>query len=477
MFPPPVLTEAACGWSLDLRSHIMFSPDAFESDPGSRDFWHATYQHEIAHWVRYQTSSIGLLLTVLQRARAITAQRAINELPDSTRAAVVNRLRAGQPLWTFDSGYDPSLAGPEFAVMGQAWLDLYYAYQLLFDISAVAPLRWHPDEALGSALSDGWRAACSFSGMNQHPGNYVADRLYRGKVKPVTIDGYHLTTRSLWESASTLDELRSDSRDGETLRQLEKLVTYKLEEPGYGGPWAVANRMCPGGTTVIMFLVAVHIATNPPLPYWDQSVRSLTWSDLYPPLRFVKVYDYLRSNLYLHEALEGNREGVPEILDTILRESGITYAIPIGGGHGQLTLDVHPSVSQPIVGDLNTVIRSGLFLRSHWADSPSRFIMPSTSKAYGLVVNDRDEIETLRRVEGASHPPLLQFSDGLHTGGLLTNSQQGTYCSGAWGHNTLDALILGKSVVEQSYLPKGMRVDDPFERFQRNYLAGRTLAW
>ncbi|MCX4598446.1 hypothetical protein OG819_55950 [Streptomyces sp. NBC_01549] len=154
VFAAPLLSAGPCGWHLDLRSHILFSPDRFESDEDARDFWHATYQHEIAHWVRYQTSSIGLLLVLLQRARAITAQRAIQEVPDRMRDQIVERFRAGHPLWSYESGYDPSMAGSEFALMGQIWLDLRFTYEALLDFENLRGVRWRAADAVGNAISD-----------------------------------------------------------------------------------------------------------------------------------------------------------------------------------------------------------------------------------------------------------------------------------------------------------------------------------
>ncbi|MFE7236387.1 hypothetical protein ACFVAF_38475 [Streptomyces sp. NPDC057596] len=475
-FAAPLLSAGSCGWHLDLRSHILFSPDRYESDPDARDFWNATYQHEIAHWIRYQTSSIGLLLVLLQRARAITAQQAIQELPGRTRDQIIQRFRAGHPLWSFASGYDPSVAGAEFALMGQFWLDLRFTYEVLFDFEKLSGIRWHAADAVGSAISDAWRAAESFSGMAMHPGNEIADGLLHGRVRPVVVNGHHLTTRSLWESASTLDELRPKwTPDDNNFSELSKLVRYKLDEPVYGGAWKVANQLCQAGTTPEMFLVVVHIATNPALPYWGSPITRLDWDDLYPPSRFLRIYELIARNMYLHDIVgRGREEDLAQLLELITRQAGVQYADPIT--HAEPGLDSHPAANQHLVGDLNAVIRSSLYLRHHWSESPSRFILPSTSQAYAMADGGKDEIDRLRLVSSAAEPPLMQFADGLWSGPFF-HDRHPAFLLNAWAHNTLDALITGGDPEDQSYLPAQARQDAVLERFRQRYLADNFAAW
>lgn len=476
VFAAPLLSAGPCGWHLDLRSHILFSPDRYESDEDARDFWNATYQHEIAHWVRYQTSSIGLLLVLLQRARAITAQRAILELPDHMRDQVVERFRAGHPLWSFESGHDPSVAGDEFALMGQIWLDLRFTYEALLDMENLRGVRWHAADAVGSAISDAWRAAEAFSGMTEHPGNEIADGLLHGRMRPIVVNGHHLTTRSLWESASTLDELRPKwGADADNFVELSRLVRYKMDEPVYGGAWKAANQLCQTGTTPEMFLLVVHIATNPALPYWGSPVTRLHWDDLYPPSRFLRIYEFIARNMYLHDILaDGQEEGIAQVLDLIPRKAGVGYAAPIT--HAEPDLDSHPAADQHLVGDLNAVIRSSLYLRHHWSESPSRFILPSTSHVYAMADGGKDEIDRLSLVWSAAHPPLMQFTDGLWSGPLF-HERRPAFLLNAWAHNTLDTLITGGDPEDQSYLPEQARRDGAFERFRQRYLTEHVAAW
>jgi hypothetical protein len=308
----------------------MFSPHAFDGEEaGESPFWKFTYQHEVAHWVRWQSSSIGLLLSALQRARGLTAYKALCGLDTRTRAQIIYEARNGAPIWTLESGYAPGFAGEDFALSGQFWLDQYIAYQVLLDDSALGRFRC-PEESFSCAIADAWLAFSTFPNIMGHPGNAVAENIFTGRIESVVRFGYRLTTRSLFECASTLDELRPGEKHAEDVwRDQVRMINYKLEDEAYGGPWQVANRMCPDGTNAKMVQLAVHIALNPPLPFWDENVKNLSWSDLYPPARFIKVYEYIsRFPKSLHEVFDKNSlEDAVEILIGIIRQnSGVPYA-------------------------------------------------------------------------------------------------------------------------------------------------------
>ncbi|MCX4598444.1 hypothetical protein OG819_55940 [Streptomyces sp. NBC_01549] len=312
--------------------------------------------------------------------------------------------------------------------------------------------------------------------MTAHPGNEIADGLLRGRVRPVVVDGVHLTTRSLWESASTLDELRPKwNANASNLVELSKLVRYKLDEPVYGDAWKVANQLCRAGTTPEMFLVVVHIATNPALPYWGSPITRLQWEDLYPPSRFLRIYEFIARNMYLHDFPGlGQEEGIAYVFDQIPRKAGVSYAGPIT--HAEPGLDSHPAANQHLVGDLNAVIRCGLYLRHHWSESPFSFVFPSTSHVSAMADGGKGEIDHLRLVWSAAHPPLMQFTDGLWTGPLF-HDRCPAFLLNAWAHNTLDALITGGDPGDQSYLPEQSRQDGVFERFCQRYLTDNVAVW
>ncbi|WP_158839139.1 hypothetical protein [Streptomyces sp. NRRL S-1022] len=259
------------------------------------------------------------------------------------------------------------------------------------------------------------------------------------------------------------------------MTEISKLVNYKLDEPVYGDAWKVANQLCPAGTTPAMFLVVVHLATNPALPYWGSPITHLDWDDIYPPSRFVKIYKFIARNMHLHDFPGmGKEEGIAYLLDSIPRKAGVSYAEPIT--HAEPGLDDHPAADQHLVGDLNAVIRSGLYLRHHWSESPSRFIFPSTTSVYVMADGGKDEFDHLSFIHGAAHPPLMQFADGLWSGPLLRD-RSAEFLLNAWAHNTLDALIAGSDPEDQSYLPEPARLDQVFERFRQRYLSDSMAIW
>lgn len=475
MFPAPVLRSGTCGWRVDLRSHVLFADQPFEGGEQARDFWLSTYRHETAHWVRYQTSSIGLLLTLLVRARAVTGQRALNVLPRDLRSRVIRHSLDGAAIWRFGDGFNADFAGHGFALAGQAWLDLQYAYQLLFDIDAVR-VRWSPLQALNSAMSDAWRAAGSFPGTAAHPGNDVADHLVIGVPARVVVGSSSLTTRALWECASTIDELWYDVRpDPRTLRDLEKLVDLKLGDPVYGGPWLAARAICGDVLTHEAFLAVVHVATNPQLPFWADDVRPVHWDDLYPPARFIAALRCLARTPQLVRLCDRAGARLDDFVDQLCDDAGLTYARPLEDG--TLDLDEHPGRRQPIVGDLNSVIRAGFFLRSSWEGSLHRAVFPAFPSVYRSR-SDEQSMRATQLVDAASTPILMDFEDGLYASPLLTEEQQGDFCLHAWAHNTLDAWIRGGPAGSpQDYLPRQARVLEPEDRFVSDYLRGDVLRW
>jgi hypothetical protein len=475
VFPAPVLRSGTCGWRVDLRSHVLFADQPFEGGEQSRDFWLATYRHETAHWVRYQTSSIGLLLTLLLRARAVTGQRALNVLPRDARSRVMRQSLTGTPIWHFGGGFNAEFAGHGFALQGQAWLDLEYAYQLLFDIDTVH-MRWSPLEALNSAISDAWRAAASFPGATAHPGNHVADHLVLGAPARVTFRGTSLTTRSLWECASTIDELWFDSRpDAATQRDLERLVGFKLADAVYGGPWLAAKSLCGSALTHEAFLALIHIAANPELPFWTNDMRPFQWDDIYPPTRFLVALRCLADKPQLIPLCGNTGEQLDEFVFRLCRDAGLSYARPLA--EGALALDEHPGLNQPVVGDLNAVVRAGLFLRSAWSGSLRRAVFPAFPSVYRSR-GDEESMRLTQLVHAASLPILMDFEDGLYASSLLTEQQQGAFCLHAWGHNALDGWIRGNPTgSQQDYLPRQTRVPKPEERFADEYLRGDLLMW
>ncbi|MCL7369587.1 hypothetical protein [Streptomyces ardesiacus] len=413
----------------------------------------------------------------MQRAQALTAQHAINGLPGRTRGKIIERMRKGLPLWTVKRAYDPDVAGVDFGVLGQSWLDLHVAHRLIFDIADVT-FRWHADDAVRSALSDAWRAAGSFRGMRPHPGNDVADHVFQGGVRGEG-DDCQITTRSLWESASTLDECRTTWEIApESANQLLRMATYKMDEPEYGGPWNLANKMCPGGTTPRMFLVAVHIATNPPLPFLDEQATEIHWDDLYPPIRFVKIYQTIRKHMYLHDVLEMDGvDGIESVMEDISAKSKIRFASL--SGRRDLDFFISPGVAQPLVGDLNLVIKSGSYLRYHWKRSPGRFINPSIASLYALPKGflSKEKIEEISLVQSAANPPMVCWGGEVReTGGVYSETGE-HYLHGVWAHNTLDNLILGRDPMGQDFLPKGFEQDDPFTRFCDMYFGDYVVPW
>lgn len=152
-------------------------------------------------------------MTLLRRARAITALNTLNRLNRRGREYVVDLVKQ-RPLWSYAAGYDTRLAAEfddQFALSGQMWLDMRFLEQALIESPDGMSAVWPADAAVGPAQSDTWRAAESFLPTVPHPENDIADHFFVEAPGAATRSGFRpdprLTTRAIWESACTLDEL------------------------------------------------------------------------------------------------------------------------------------------------------------------------------------------------------------------------------------------------------------------------------
>lgn len=483
------MSEEERSWRLDLDSLIIFSPEAYAEGGSGGDeqrvFWSARFQHEVAHWTRWQSTSVGLALTLMRRAAGLRAQQSLAATGVANRRRLI-RIAESRPIWSRETDYEPGLIDEDFALNGQFWLDLDYAFKLLFEPAEVEGLHWFSDGALSSALTDAWLAAGSFPSLTSTPdGLHVDELLTFGPTSAplwFSRDFEPLSTRGIWESACTLDELREvaeleSSNDSE---EYLRLLRKKLSSSRYGGAWAFARQVVPGIRPHV-FQALATISCDPPMPFLGGYDAAISFEDIYPPARLARLCSALSDRSSLLAQL--NRELVleEEHCSVLAGCAGLAVAswpssppergimvglegrrAPVAGW--QLDLSSHPGVDQPVVGHANARIRASIALRSAFKEAPDVFLRPSIRNIF--TANSAENLQWLTDSARAAfllQPFIMDFADGVcisgfgaSVAGLLTEAQIDAYCSSLGSHALFNAFLSGRPV-RTSGLPRSLR--------------------
>jgi hypothetical protein len=118
---------------------------------------------------------------------------------------------------------------------------------------------------------------------------------------------------------------------------------------------------------------------------------------------------------------------------------------------------------QPIVGDINHVIRTAFALRDGWCETPWRAVFPEIYGLYDFA--DQEDLRSKLFMHRLTNPPMMQFSNGLHSTGLLDAVQNGSYCTSAFLRNSIESLISGAGIQgDGDYLPDAFPTREYSER-------------
>lgn len=472
-------------WRFDLSSHILFAPDAAQGPTDGRLFWLTSYQHEIAHWVRWQSSSIGLAVTLLRRARAITALNTLNRLNRRGREYVVDLVKQ-RPLWSYSAGYDPMLVAKfddQFALAGQMWLDMRFLEESLIESSDGMSAVWPADAAVGPALSDAWRAAESFLPTMPHPENDIADHFFVEAPGAAKHNGLHpdprLTTRAIWESACTLDELDADDLRGDyedDHADRRRLIDSKLQSDAYGFALRVAydfaGTLCPR-----LFGLIAWLATDPPLPFFPPFGGEIRWSKFHPPYRFLRLYAAVRDRQAFRTMPDS--VDVCEFADDLLRAANLERANwpttqvrrsvltieanqPVPLYDWAADYDSCPAASQKTVGSLNMLVKASMALRATFREAPSKFVYPHIAAFYMPGEDSKHWELDSHKANGLLIPLAMDFRDGVHSHisadkvPMVSNKHGTEYVASLLLRESLDSFIEGRPM-RRSQLPREFR--------------------
>lgn len=169
---------------------------------------------------------------------------------------------------------------------------MYFAYNAILDSTAISQLEWNAKAAINGALADAWLHASSSGVALDYPGNATARNSINGRPFFVSILGQRLTTRLLLECASSLDELYVMAIEParSSAPGILAMVTAALDHTDYGLAFRVAGQVSPVLRKSLSTLLAViDFALNPPVPGISLMVEGMSWSELYPPTRFMEA--------------------------------------------------------------------------------------------------------------------------------------------------------------------------------------------
>lgn len=320
------------GAELDLRSQLLFLDftDALvANDPITKLVSSgSTYIHESSHWSHVHGSSIGVLLTLLQRVRDASAVEFSRRLTRSDRQLIARSWRGGHSI---ESGLRQLAFSDAAQSVGQTWLDLYHTWQVLIDPETLDGPRSLPLRSMDSAVRTTWFQS---AGKEMTP-------LCSSHHKPVllnTVEGGPpptITTRLLLECAAALDEIFVHSTgsmaqyaDSEFGTMLESAV-----ETEYGLPWRYAQRLAGREVGLLTVQALIDFALNPPVPGLQQDVDQVEWIGFYPPFRYEFACEVLGS-----EPAWSNPPTLDE-LQTFWREIEVGTGLQMGRVDTTLTTD------------------------------------------------------------------------------------------------------------------------------------------
>ncbi|WP_149483047.1 hypothetical protein [Mycolicibacterium sp. P1-18] len=370
-----------------------------------------------------------------------------------------------------------------FGLSGQMWLDMQFLGQTLLDSSTGVSADWPADAAAGPALSDAWRAAESFLPMAPHVGNEIADQLFTELPSAALGSGFRpdprLTTRAIWESACTLDELDVEAPDrAHDRNDHRRLVDIKIKSDAYGLALRVAANLA-GSLSSPLFRLITWLATDPPVPFLTPFGGEIRWSAFHPPYRFMRLYSAVRDHRRFRKFPFA--ADLYEFSDDLLQAAGLERANwpttpvtnPLLTREGDRNVavhdwaadyELHPGSSQKHAGSLNMLAKASLALRAAYVDAPRSFVYPKIDTLYFSVKDYDSWVFDTQAAHSLLQPFALDFKDGLHSGGFfpdgdlarLSKTHLTNYVTSLLFRESLEALIRG-TTARRNHLPREFR--------------------
>ncbi len=311
------------GAAYDFQRHLLRTGSPLHQDRADLGFLATTLLtiHEMTHWFQHIGTSYGLFRSLLHSSRTSLFLGWSSHLPRQEREALFDRrIRHRRPLIEIDNAslyyaIDPS-DSPHLRLAKQGWYDISLFDEFLEDSSIVETSGISPPGAQASVLTDIISYACGAAGfLSEDVDEHTPDSALEwydfehppfSSVSKLEVP-HGLTSIALQECAATITELQymMDSvlmglLTEEQRRQEIHLRVNALLTTYYGAPLQLFHHIYDDvellcDRDVLSTITAlIFCALSPPLPPLviqspASGRRALTWRDLYPPARFVRL--------------------------------------------------------------------------------------------------------------------------------------------------------------------------------------------
>lgn len=341
----PILTRNTyksefSGASYNPRTLIAKLPEpGIISLEKSNDFaqmfeYNATTIHERVHWFQHHGTSFGCFLESLRSSQVITTLRRLREMPSSKVKELLNqRTNFSKPILEIHQQeqypiFDEENDNHEMNTFRQIWFDHQWLHIMLEDSSVLQSelrLRPIPESAFGEVIANVMLTLHGDFGFLPNNKNvmsidYFESRKWfsvaEGEMIFTSWKSEHLTSRILMESAATISEIQlfrntihAWSRlieESDLVKALENRVN-RILKGDYGLPVRILLQELNVDFSLDFNLffdilptvnVLCFIALNPPLPPYVMSppcdASSWRWQDIYPPIRFIQLAQYVK---------------------------------------------------------------------------------------------------------------------------------------------------------------------------------------
>lgn len=308
------LTESTFNPRILITKVGQISPLKCPSDLDTIEFT-AAYSHEWVHWLQYNATSYGVFLNALRFSQQMTTLRWCRELSNQDLRELVNRRESqGQPVIVLDVNQQRPLFdhdNDEVNIFRQIWYDHQWTNAAFDEDVAFQKAGSPPPQVFGEVIADVMLAICSEGGFQTRMSHEILTDAKRSRnwynfserMQYVKIDGIPLTSRMIMETAATVAEMEI-LRDtiweavlGNSSSEYWNKRVERLMEGQYGIPFRAFLSYLPVSSRRLSDVLSTvntvcYAALNPPLPPFVMEPpqgKAYAWSNVYPPVRFMKL--------------------------------------------------------------------------------------------------------------------------------------------------------------------------------------------
>ena len=296
-------------YEFDPLSLITFATPAVAAtaEPTLADdlAYHRGSAHESHHWLQWISTTIGAFLTSLRFSSEQTALM-LPMLDPGIRERIRTERYGTPPMpivgLTADFGLDQRSgrgAQPVESVV-QGWYDHLLAHRLFLESGVTDGVPWDQTEGVAEAVSDLAEVVHRIGASPEYDYATVRHLFTLPDARQrVAHAGQRLTTTGIIEAAATANEILASLGTALVDADLAAAGAIEAADRFEAGSYGVAGKLYSDiavrrvplvPTGLWTFTAACDIALNPPLPpIVPAGSQQVTWADIYPPFRFVRI--------------------------------------------------------------------------------------------------------------------------------------------------------------------------------------------